>query len=96
LEIMDRDYSFSISVSEDEYRERIEQRDERIYTTFVEPVLDESLDGRAVFQPNEVQDNMRPPYSYTEVKSALEYGSENSESVELAESDMDLFLYKGD
>lgn len=73
----------------------MENRSEHIYTTFIQSVL-EDFDGREVFRPNEVQDEIRPPYSYTEVKSALEYGAENSENIELAESDMDLFLYKGD
>lgn len=84
-------FSFTSTISESEYEERMESRAERIYATFVQSVLEE-FDGREVFQPNEVQDEMRPPYSYKEVKNALQYGAENSEGLQLLEKDMDLYL----
>jgi hypothetical protein len=42
-----------------------------------------------------VRDELRPPYSYREVKDALEYASGELEIYELVEEDMDLFMYTG-
>jgi hypothetical protein len=52
-------------------------------------------DGREVFSVSEVRDELRPPYSYREVKDALEYASGELEIYELVEEDMDLFMYTG-
>jgi hypothetical protein len=38
---------------------------------------------------------LRPPYSYREVKDALEYATGEREGYELVEEDMDLYLYTG-
>ena len=81
-----------LQVSETEYEERKEQRARNIYEDIIEPVLEESFDSRTVFQPHSVQEEIRPPYSYGEVKDALQYGAENREHLQLQEADMDLYL----
>lgn len=69
------DYDFPafkmLQVSETEYEERKEQRAKNIYEDIIEPALDESFDSRTVFQLDRIQDEMRPPYSYSEAKMDL-------------------------
>ncbi len=90
------DYDFPsfqvLNISEDEYEERMEQRAENIYENIIAPALEESFDSRTILQPERIQNEIRPPYSYTEVKDALEYGAEESENLEMLEEDMDLYL----
>lgn len=80
-------------ISEKEEKKAQSRKAEHVYNTFVNDILNQ-FDSRKIFQPNEVREEMRPPYTYTEIKSALEYGAENKDDVELLESDMDLFLYE--
>ena len=90
------DYDFPafqmLQVSETEYQEREEKRAKNIYEDIIEPALEESFDSRTIFQPDSIQDEIRPPYSYGEIKDALQYGAENRESLQLQEADMDLYL----
>ncbi len=90
------DYDFPafkiLNISEAEYEKRKERRAKNIYQDIVEPALEQGLDSTTVFQPKRIQDEIRPPYSYTEVKNALEYGAQNSDDFHLLESDMDLYL----
>lgn len=90
------DYDFPafkmLQVSDKEYEERKEQRAKNIYEEIIEPALEESFDTRTVCQPDRIQDEIRPPYSYSEVKDALQYGAENRENLQLQEEDMDLYL----
>lgn len=95
MAITDTNYDFALTVSDEEYEEALERKAEHVYNAFVQDVLNR-FESRKIFQPQVVQEEMRPPYSYGEVKSALEYGAENSESVEFIEEDMDLFLYAED
>ncbi|MFB6115923.1 MAG: hypothetical protein ABEK10_00270 [Candidatus Nanosalina sp.] len=84
--------SYTRSVSREEVEEARDRKAEHVYTAFVQPLLEE-YSGRKIFQPNEIQDDIRPPYSYREVKDALEYASGETEEIEYVEEDMDLFLY---
>lgn len=86
------DFSYSSHVSEEDVEAARERKAEHVYESFVYPVLEDSS-GRKVFQVNEVKDEIRPPYSYREVKDALEYASSETGEVDLLEEDMDLFLY---
>lgn len=88
------DFGYGFNILEEDIEEARERKAEHVYQNFIYPVL-QDFSGREVFQPDELQDEIRPPYSYTEVKDALEYASFESEDVEFLEEDMDLFLYTG-
>jgi hypothetical protein len=91
---MDYDVSFrGPQVSDGEVEEARWRKSRHVFENFVEPVT--SGDGREVFSVSEVRDELWPPYSYREVKDALEYASGELEIYELVEEDMDLFMYTG-
>lgn len=86
------DFGYGFHFSEEDVEEARERKSEHVYEAFIRPVLDE-YSGREIFRPNEINEEMRPPYSYGEVRDALEYASEETEEIEYVEEDMDLFLY---
>ncbi|WP_414838299.1 hypothetical protein ACK3SF_02755 [Candidatus Nanosalina sp. VS9-1] len=81
------------TASSEDVEQARERKASHVYENFVAPVL-EDLDGREIFQVHEVKDDIRPPYSYREIRDALEYGSRESDELEFIEEDMDLFLYR--
>lgn len=88
----DLDLNYSFSFLDEDPEEARRRKSRHVYESFVRPAL-ENDSGRKIFQPNEVQEDIRPPYSYREVKDALEYASREAEGIEFIEEDMELFLY---
>lgn len=70
----EKSYSFTVrEPSEEDVEEALESKFGHVYSTFVEPVLE---DGEEM-TVEEVADEIRPPYSEEEIRGALEYGVEN-------------------
>ena len=59
--------------SDQELEDALERKQRHVYTTFVEPVLEDG--GEKTVE--EVMEEIRPPYSEEEIRDALEYGVEN-------------------
>lgn len=70
----ERSYSLTVRKASDrELEEAVERKQRHVYSTFVEPVLEQGEEKTV----EEVMDEIRPPYSEEEIRGALEYGLEN-------------------
>ncbi len=89
------DYGFT---GHEPRKEELERGRERyllnLYTGFVEPYLEEEYDDASLFQPWNVSQNIRPPYTSREIEQALELASDDGNPVELVEEDMKLWKYE--
>jgi len=81
-----------LKVHESKVEKQRRQRSGRIYRDLVEPLIEEEFESRKIFRPDRIQEELRSPYSYSEVRDALEYATEHRDNMELLEDDMDLYL----
>lgn len=62
---------------------------ENVYTEFLKPVIEE----HELFQPWELEEEIRPPYTTREIYDALEHVDDPE--IELVEEDLWLWKYSG-
>lgn len=64
---------------------------ENLYSEFVKPAIKSR--GEELFQPWELEDDIRPPYTTREINDALEFAEDPE--IELVEGELCLWRYSG-